>query len=334
MAIESLSNKNVMVTGGAGFIGSALVRELMKKRAKVIVYDNFLNGIMENLEEIKDEIVIVNGDITNPNFKDYLVKYNIEYLFNLAAEPYIPHSYERPKQFFEVNANGVLNVLMASKETNVRRIIQYSTSEVYGSSLYVPMDENHPTNPASTYAVSKLAADRLCYTLFHEQKIPVIVLRQFNVFGPRETHPYIIPELISQLHVSNKLRLGNIKAKRDMSYVEDAVKGAIALMGCEGAVGHAVNLGTGKSYSIAEMANIIGGIIGQGDIEIIVEKERLRPLDVDCLQCDYSKMNKLTKWNPEISFEDGIKKTIEYFNGKNKTWPWNRPLYNEAKRNS
>lgn len=322
------------MTGGAGFIGSTLVRELLKKKAEVVVYDNFLNGTMDNLEEVKGQITLVKDDITNPDFRDYLKTHEIQYIFNLAAEPYIPHSYERPKQFFEVNANGVLNILMASKGTGVKRIVQYSTSEVYGSAVSVPMDESHPLNPKSTYAVSKLAADRLCYTFFHEQNVPVIILRQFNVFGPRETHPYIIPELISQLHRSHRLKLGNIKAKRDMTYVEDAAKGAIALMETEEAVGQCVNMGTGTSHSIQEMADTIGRIMGHDKVEIETDKSRLRPLDVEHLECNFEKMHKLTGWKPETSFEEGLKRTIEYFNGQNKVWSWNRPSYNGNKGNN
>lgn len=324
-------DKNILVTGGAGFIGSNIVRELLKQKANVVVYDNFLSGDILNLREIQNSIKIIEGDILDKNLKDTIKKEAIEYVFNLAAEPYIPHCYYRPQKFFEVNANGALNILLACRDVKVKRIIQYSTSEVYGTAKYTPMDEDHPTFPLSTYAVSKLAADRLCFTLYHEQKIPVTILRQFNVYGPRETQPYIIPELITQLSKSNKVKLGNTKARRDLTYVEDAAKGALALMGCKEAVGEVVNLGTGIDHSVEEMARICGELMGYKKIEIIVDKPRLRFLDVERLQCDYSKLNKLTGWRPQINFKQGLEKTIEYYKQIGKRWVWENRIAEEEK---
>lgn len=322
MKEHDLRNKRVMVTGGAGFIGSTLVRELLKEGAKVIVFDIFSSGDMRNLKELKDEIRIIKGDITGRSFRTILEKSGAEYVFNLAAEPYIPHCYNRPLRFFEVNANGAINVLFACKHAGVKRIVQYSTSEVYGSAKYVPMDEHHPTLPLSTYAVSKLAADRLCYTFFHEQTIPVVILRQFNVFGPRETQPYIIPELISQLSRSNKLKLGNIKARRDLTYVEDAARGAIALMKSKGTDGQVYNMGTGKDWSVKQMAETIGRLMGHDKINIEIDKTRLRPLDVSVLRCDPTKMRRLTGWKPYVSLEDGLRRTIDDFENHGGKWLW------------
>lgn len=317
-----LDGKNVLVTGGAGFIGSTLVRELLKENANVIVYDNFCSGDMSNVEEVKNRISILEGDVLDPNFKEILIKNEIEYVFHLAAEPYIPECYDRPAKFFQVNANGTLNVMLACKEAGVERVLHYSSSEVYGNAVYVPMDEHHPTMPLSSYSVSKLAADRLCFTLHHEQDVPVIILRQFNTYGPRETHPYIIPELITQLSKTNKLKLGNIRARRDLTYVEDAAKGAIALMKCRKAVGEVVNLGYGKDWSVEELANIIGKLMGWDKIDIKIEKKRLRPLDLERLQCDYSKARKLTGWKPETSLEEGLRKTIKWYEENGKKWIW------------
>jgi nucleoside-diphosphate-sugar epimerase len=315
-----------MVTGGAGFIGSTLVRELIKEGAKVIVFDIFSSGDMRNLKGIKDNIKVIKGDITGKNFKNILEKSGAEFVFNLAAEPYIPHCYNRPLRFFEVNANGAINVLFACKHAGVKRIVQYSTSEVYGSAKYVPMDEDHPTLPLSTYAVSKLAADRLCYTFYHEQKIPVVILRQFNVYGPRETQPYIIPEIITQLSQSNRLRLGNISARRDLTYVEDAAKGAIALMKSRGTEGQVFNMGTGKDWSVKQMAETIGRLMGHDRIKIEIDKTRLRPLDVSVLRCDSSKMRKLTGWKPRVSFEEGLRNTIEDFESHGRSWLWEKKI--------
>lgn len=317
-----IEKRRVLVTGGAGFIGSNLVKELLKEKARVVVYDNFFSGDLSNLKEVEKRITIIEGDILDPRFKDTLKENQVECVFNLAAEPYIPYCYYRPRKFFEVNASGALNVLLACRDSKVKRMIQYSTSEVYGSAKHVPMDEHHPTFPLSTYAASKLAADRLSYTLYHEQGIPVIILRQFNAYGPGETQPYIVPEIITQLTKSNQLKLGNLKARRDLTYVEDAAKASVALMKCDDAVGEVVNVGTGIDWSVEETAKIIGELMGYSKIEIKVEKARLRPLDVERLQCSYFKLYKLTGWNPQVDLKEGLRRTIDYYVKTGKRWLW------------
>lgn len=321
-----MHSKNVLVTGGAGFIGSTLVRELLDEKANVTVLDNFLSGRMENLAEVKDKITILNGDIRSPDLAELLKRHKIDYVFNLAAMPYIPDCYDKPEFFFDVNTMGALNVMRACKAAGVERVIQYSTSEVYGTARQTPMDEYHIMNPQSTYAVSKSAADRLCFTLYHEHQIPVIILRQFNVYGPRETHPYIIPEIISQISHGNKLKLGNIHARRDFTYVTDAAKSAIALMKHKKAEGQVYNSGFGQDYSIEEIAHMIGKAMGHDKIDITVEPRRLRPLDVEQLQASYFKLHKLTGWSPQVSFEEGIAKTVESFIANGRKWPWPESL--------
>lgn len=324
-------NRNVLVSGGAGFIGSTLVRELIKERANVIVLDNFTSGDLVNIAEVRDKITVINGDIRDNDLSKILIKNNIDYIFNLAAFPFIPECYDKPLEFFDVDARGVLNIMLAAKEAGVKRILQYSTSEVYGTAKYVPMDENHPTLPCSTYAVSKLAADRLCFTLHHEQNIPVIILRQFNVYGPRITQPYVIAEIIKQLSKGNKLKLGNINARRDLTYVSDAVNGAIELMKCDSAVGDVVNIGSGKDYSIKELAEMAGHLMGYKSTDIEVVQKRLRPLDVERLQADYSKMNRLTGWKPAISIQEGLKMTIAWFKENGGQWIWEKKFVEEEK---
>ncbi len=326
-----LSSKNVLVTGGAGFVGSALVRELLNEDSNVIVFDDFSSGDVSNLEEIKGSIKIIKGDVLDPKLKEVLKENEVEYVFHLAAEPYIPYCYERPRRFFEVNAFGTLNVLMACKEAGIKKIVQYSTSEVYGGARYFPIDEDHPTNPLSTYAVSKLAADRLSYTFFHEHHIPIVILRQFNAYGPRETQPYVIPEIILQLSKSNKLRLGNIKARRDFTYVDDAARGAVSVMTCNQTEGQTFNLGSGTDHSIESIAYLIADLMGHSDIIINVEDHRLRPLDVERLQCDYSKIQEYTGYKPTVALEEGLKRTIDWFNQNGKKWVWETKIAPEEK---
>lgn len=314
------------MVGGAGFIGSALVRELLKKDAQVIVYDNFIYGDQRNLEEVADRIKIVVGDILSWKLQDTIKRFNIDYIFHLAAEPYIPYCYDNPEKFIDINVIGTMNVLMASKLFDVKKIIHFSSSEVYGTSKHNPMDENHPTYPLSTYAVSKLSADRICFVWAKEHNIPVVILRPFNCYGSRETQPYVIPEIIMQLAKSNKIKLGNINAKRDFTYVDDTVKGAIGLLNDNVPIGEAINIGSGDSISIESLAHQIGYAFGYGDVDITIEKSRLRPVDVDMLECDYSKINSLIGWEPTISLRDGLKKTIDWFMENGREWSWERRM--------
>jgi len=322
-----MKGENVLVTGGAGFIGSALVRELFKEGANVVVYDNFLYGDRCNLTDVEeDHIQTVNGDVLSWKIYDVIKKYDVQYVFHLAAEPYIPHCYDNPEKFFDVNVKGTMNVLMACKTFGVKRILHFSSSEVYGTAQYTPMDENHPTLPLSNYAVSKLAADRLCFVFHHEHGIPVIILRPFNCYGPRETQPYVIPEIISQLSRGNIVKLGNIRAKRDFTYVEDTAKAAIATMKSDIPNGEVVNVGSNKAYSIEELAYLVGKLVGYEDIEIKVDSSRLRPMDVSVLQCDYSKIKKYTDWDPITDIEEGLKRTIDWYMKNDKRWIWERLL--------
>jgi len=323
---HGVKGENVLVTGGAGFIGSAMVRELLKRDANVIVYDNFLYGDRSNLTELEDRIRIVNGDILSWKVYEAVKEYKVKYVFNLAAEPYIPHCYDNPERFLDVNIKGTLNVLMACKTLDVARVIQFSSSEVYGIVQYTPMDERHPTLPQSTYAVSKLAADRLCFVFNREHGIPVVIVRPFNSYGPRATQPYVIPEIISQLAKTNVVKLGNVKAKRDFTYVEDIAKGAIAIMESDIPNGEVVNLGSNKTYTIEELAHLVGKLIGHDSIEIKIESSRLRPLDVDLLQCDYSKAQAHTDWKPEIDITEGLKRTVQWYMENGKRWVWERLL--------
>lgn len=324
--MNKLKGENILVTGGAGFIGSALTRELLKRGANVIVYDNFLYGDKCNLKEIEDRIQIVNGDILSWKLFDTIKKYSVKYAFHLAAEPYIPHCYDNPEKFFDVNVKGTINLLTACKTLDVRRIVHFSSSEVYGTAKYIPMDEKHPTLPLSTYAVSKLAADRTCFVFHYEHNIPVVILRPFNCYGPRETQPYVIPEIISQLSRGDIVSLGNIKAKRDFTYVEDIARGSAEVLLSDIPDGDVVNLGSNKAYSIEELAYLTGKIIGHEKIEIRIEKSRLRSLDVDMLRCDYSKAKDYLGWEPAISIQEGLGRTVEWYMNNGKHWPWEKMI--------
>ncbi len=316
-----LNGSNVLVTGGAGFIGSSLVRQLEKRNYNIFVLDNLVAGTQDNLKGTKSSLI--EGDIRNRELMREIMKiYDIDYCFHLAAEPYIPKGYQYPEKMFQTNTVGTLRVLEACKIARVKKIIYYSTSEVYGTAQCLPMDEKHPTCPHSIYALSKLAGDRMCYILWKERKIPVIVVRQFNCFGPREAQPYVIPEIISQFARGNELHLGNIYARRDFTYVDDATEAGIKIMVTPGYEGSIVNIGYGKNWSIKEIATEIAKIMGKEDWSIIVEKRKLRPFDVDELLCDNTLFNKLTGGTNFRSFREGLQLTVDWYNRHGKKWSW------------
>jgi dTDP-glucose 4,6-dehydratase len=316
--------EKVLVTGGAGFMGSALVRTLVQDGRKVFSYDNFAAGSASNLKGVIPHDHIIRGDVESWKFIKTLATIKPDIVCHLAADPYIPLSYDYPEKFMRTNFQGTLTVLMGCKTFEVKRIIHYSTSEVYGSAQTVPMNEEHPTLPQSVYAVSKLAGDQLCRVLAREQGLPVIIVRPFNCYGPRETHPYVIPEIISQLARSDELVLGNLDARRDFTYVDDTARAVCLLADKEGVEGRVFNIGSGKDYSVREIAEMACSIMRAGRPKVSVDTSRLRPYDVTRLVCDSSKLMNVTGWKTEVTFEDGLRRTIEWYRANGQTWEWER----------
>lgn len=312
-------DSNVLVTGGAGFIGSELVRQLCNLNADVTVFDDFSSGDRRNLEGL--DVTIIKGDVRDEKLSRRVVR-DQEKIFHLAARPFIPSCYERPKEFFEVNAMGTLIVLLAAVKEDPELIVHVSSSEVYGTAQQTLMNENHPTVPHSTYAVSKLAADRFCFTLYKEHGLPITRIRPFNAYGPRETHPYIIPVVICQLSRGNTLRLGNLETSRDFTYVEDTVRGLIMAGENKHAIGEVINLGTGRAVKMRDLVYLIARLMRKKNIHIFLDKSKLRPLDVDRLVADRSKAKKILCWEPKVSLEEGLRRTIYWFLSNGKRWPW------------
>ena len=305
------NEKRILVTGGAGFIGSEVVSQLIKKNATVTVIDNFSFGKKQYLPK-KNNLKIIEGDITDEKVVSRAVK-DQEFVIHLAALPFIPDSFHYPANFFNVNANGSVNLLWKSIQSKtVTRFIHISTSEVYGTAQHVPMDENHPTAPHSTYAVSKLAGDRVAFTLHKENGFPVVIIRPFNSYGPQYTQPYIIPEIMNQLLIGNKeLMLGNIDATRDFTYVSDTVNAIIRSLDSKKAIGEIINVGSGNEISIRDLAFKISKI-AKKKIRIKYDESRERPYDVNRLICNNKKALKLLGWKPKISMDQGLKKLFQW----------------------
>jgi GDP-mannose 4,6-dehydratase len=315
--------EKVLVTGGAGFMGSALTRRLLQEGFDVFIYDNFVTGSMDNVKSKLQSDKIIRGDIEGCKFVKAVSDVKPVAVYHLAAEAYIPTSYNYPERFVRTNFEGTLNVLMTCKTFDVKRVVYYSTSEVYGGAQTIPMNEQHPTLPQSVYAVSKLAADQLCRVLAKEQGIPVVVVRPFNCYGPRETHPYIVPEIISQLSKSDELVLGNLDARRDLTFVDDTARAVILLASKSNIDGQVFNVGSGVDYSVQDIVKATSSIM-KSVPRIRVDKSRLRPFDLPRLLCDNSKVRNLTGWKPEVAFEDGLRRTVEWYEVNGKMWEWER----------
>jgi nucleoside-diphosphate-sugar epimerase len=309
--LEEIKDKQVLITGGCGFIGSEVTKQISDLGGKVTIIDNLSSGKEEYIKKIPN-VSLINVELNDKERIQDLVKEK-DYVINLAALPFIPDSYFYPNEFFEVNVNATINLALAvSKEKRIKRFVHISSSEIYGSARHVPMDENHPTTPQSTYAVSKLAGERVVYTMHKEHNFPAVIIRPFNSFGPNITQPYIIPEIISQLLKNNdQVTLGNINSKRDLTFVSDTARGIILALVVEGIVGETINIGSQRALSIKELVKEISNIMDR-EVLINVDSTRFRPDDVDTLVCDYNKANKLLGWNPEISINEGLEATIEW----------------------
>lgn len=322
-SFSELKDKQVLVTGGCGFIGSEVTKQLSNSGAIVTVLDNLSSGKEKYVDKLSN-VKIKIGDLGDNSLIKSLIS-ETDYIINLAALPFIPDSYYYPKEFFDVNVTSTINLaLEASKEKKIKRFIHISSSEIYGSAKYVPMDEEHPTTPQSTYAVSKLAGERVVFTIHKEHNLPAVIIRPFNSFGPNITQPYIIPEIISQIiSGKNEITLGNIESKRDLTFVSDTARAILLSLTSENIIGQTINVGSQRTFSIKELVKIISDLSSR-EVKIKIDSSRFRPFDIDNLVCNYEKANRLLGWKPEISITDGLKSTIEWV--KNNGISFNAPF--------
>ncbi len=325
MDMRDLRGQKVLVAGGAGFVGSQLVRELLDVGAKVVVFDNFLHGTRQNLAELRDRIDLVIGDVLD-EFKllETFRAHAPRYAFSLVGDTYVPTAYDIPKRFFRVNVEGTMNLLLAAKMTGVERIVYVSSTEVYGEAVTVPMTEEHPLAPLNTYAVSKLAADRLCATFHHEHGVPVVIARIYNSYGPRETQPYLIAEIITQLDKGPVVELGNVEARRDFTFVADTARGLIAALASGIPAGEAVNVGSGVTFDARELVARIAPLFGHASWDIRQDVRRLRRRDIQCFHCDSTKLTNASGWRPRVSIEEGLRATVDWFKSNGRAWSWER----------
>jgi NAD dependent epimerase/dehydratase len=325
-------NKIVLVTGADGFIGSHLVEYLVKKGAKVKAlsqYNSFNNwGWLEDINCL-GEIEVLTGDVRDPHYcKD--ITTDVELIFHLAALIAIPYSYVAPDCYIDTNVKGTLNVCQAAKENLVNRIIHTSTSEVYGTAQYVPIDEKHPIQAQSPYSASKIGADSIAMSFYNSFNIPLTIARPFNTYGPRQSARAVIPTIISQIASGvDEIKLGDVTPTRDFNYVEDTCRGLIAIAESDMTIGETVNIGSNYEISVGETLESIKNIMNS-KVKFIVENQRIRPekSEVQRLWCDNTKIRNLTKFEPKTSLNEGLKKTIEWFINPSNLKKYKTNIYN------
>ncbi len=324
--------KTALVTGADGFIGSHLVEHLVNKGYKVralSLYNSFNSwGWLDNIEN-KENIEVVSGNIIDPHFCQTLTE-GMDFIFHLAALIAIPYSYVAPSTYVDVNVKGTTNICHAALKSGCQLMIHTSTSEVYGTAQYVPIDENHPLQAQSPYSASKIGADSLALSFHNSFQLPLIVARPFNTYGPRQSARAVIPSIIIQILAGKKeIQLGDVTPTRDFNYVLDTVKGFAELAECEKAIGEVVNIGSNFEISVGDTLNLIKEIIGS-DVEFTQDPQRIRPKNSEVfrLWCDNSKINKLTGFQPSYDIKAGLTATIEWFKNPKNLAMYKSNIYN------
>lgn len=316
--IVTWDNKKVLVTGAGGFIGSHLVDRLVELGAstRALIHYNS-NGSWGWLDQSpkKNDVEVTLGDIRDQDSMQRAIA-GVDMIFHLAALIAIPYSYHAPLSYIRTNVEGTANVLQSAMRNDVGLVVHTSTSEVYGTARQVPISEDHPLQGQSPYSASKISADKIAESFHLSYGLPIITVRPFNTYGPRQSARAVIPTIVSQALTGREIRLGNLKPTRDLNYVADTVEGFIAAGKSPQAVGEVINLGTGREVSIADLAAMILKMTGH-ELPIVTEESRVRPenSEVDRLCADNSKARRLLAWQPGHSLEDGLEKTIEWLKG-------------------
>ena len=323
---------NVAVTGADGFIGSHLVEALLKRGCRVRAlsqYNSFNNwGWLEEIYP-HENLDVWCGDVRDPEFCRRFTE-GAETVFHLAALIAIPYSYIAPDSYVDTNIKGTLNICQAARNHGNQRVLVTSTSEVYGTALYVPIDEKHPKQPQSPYSATKIGADAIALSFFNAFDMDVTVVRPFNTYGPRQSARAIIPSIISQIADGKKeIKVGDLTPTRDFNFVTDTCRGFIDIAIAPETKGMEINIATGKEISIGELINTIARLMG-AEIKLVQDEERLRPAQSEVFRLlgDNSKIRELTGWKPEVSLEEGLKETIDWFSNPVNLNKYKTSIYN------
>ncbi len=333
-----LHYKKILVTGADGFIGSHLTETLIREgnNVKAFVQYNSFNswGWLDCTDtEIKKSLEVFSGDIRDSHGVKTAMK-DCDCVINLAALIAIPYSYHSPDTYIDTNVKGALNVVQAARDLDISKIVQTSTSEVYGTAQFVPITEKHPLHAQSPYAASKIGADQIAMSFYNSFGLPVAIIRPFNTYGPRQSARAVIPTIITQiLNGNKKIKLGAISPTRDFNYIKDTVQGFISVANSEKSIGEVINIGSNFEISIGETAKLIAEILNV-EIEIETDEIRLRPekSEVNRLWADNSKAKNLLNWQPKFSGKDGmrrgLKETIEWFSNNENIKKYKADVYN------
>jgi dTDP-glucose 4,6-dehydratase len=327
----------ILVTGADGFIGSHVVETLVKSGHEVrafVLYNSFNSwGWLDDSDKsVRESIDVFAGDIRDPHGVDNAVS-GQEVILNLAALIAIPYSYHSPDTYIDTNIKGTLNILQAARRHEVSRVIQTSTSEVYGTAQYIPIDEKHPLHPQSPYAASKVGADQLALSFHASFKTPVGVLRPFNTYGPRQSARAVIPTIISQLATGREVKLGSLSPTRDFSFVQDTANGFLAAAMSDAIIGQTVNLGSGFDISIQETAETIAKLMNV-ELKLANDEQRVRPesSEVERLHASIQKAKEVLGWQPQLKglegFKAGLKQTIDWFSNPTNLARYKADRYN------
>lgn len=332
--------KRILITGADGFIGSHLTEHIYSltqdknspfyaaKIRALSLYNSF--NFWGHLEDVscKNELDIRSGDIRDPHFCQHLCE-GVNLVFHLASLIAIPYSYKSPQSYIDTNVKGTLNIVSSALRHNVNRVVHVSTSEVYGTAKYVPIDELHPLQPQSPYSASKIAADAIALSFYHSFNLPLVVARPFNTYGPRQSARAVIPSIIIQIASGLKeIKVGDLTPTRDFNYVLDTCQGLIDIA-LSDVIGECINIGSGLETSILDTFKMIKSLMGSS-VNFIVEEERIRPTnsEVRRLLCDNTKLKSISNFSPKFSLEDGLKKTIEWFTDKHNLNKYKSNIYN------
>lgn len=312
-----MKDKRVLVTGAGGFIASHLVERLVAEGAKVRAFVRYNSrgdvGLLWMLPgEVFSQLEVVAGDLRDVEAVRAAMR-DIDTVFHLGALIAIPYSYVHPREVIETNVMGTLNILMAARELGTRRVIHTSTSEVYGTAQYVPIDEHHPLQGQSPYAASKIGADRLAESFYRSFNLPVVTIRPFNTYGPRQSARAVIPTIISQALTRDVVKLGRLEPSRDFTFVADTVEGFLCVASAADVLGEEINLGNDNTIRIGDLAEKIFGILGRSP-RLVAEPQRIRPDKSEVLRlwASNKKAKELIGWEPRIALDEGLRRTIEW----------------------